>query len=106
MFLFLLFSLLFFIVIFMFSVIAGLQCSASFLLYSQVTPSHIPMYILFSHTIMLHPKGLDVGPSAVQQDPLAYPFQRQEFVSVNLKSPVCPLPSLSPGQPQVCSPSP
>ena len=33
------------IMIFIFSIIAGLQCSVSFLLYSKVTQSHIPVYI-------------------------------------------------------------
>uniref|UniRef100_A0A8W4FNZ0 Uncharacterized protein n=1 Tax=Sus scrofa TaxID=9823 RepID=A0A8W4FNZ0_PIG len=45
-----------FIMIFIFSIIAGLQCSANFLLYSKVTQSHIHAYVLFSHIIMLHHK--------------------------------------------------
>ena len=36
-----------------FSIIAGLQCSVNFLLYSKVTRSHIHIHILFSHIIML-----------------------------------------------------
>ena len=39
-----------------FSIIAALQCSVSFLLYSKLTQSHIQVYILFSHIIMLHCK--------------------------------------------------
>ena len=35
-----------FIMIF-FAIIAGLQCSVNFLLYSKVTQSHIHVYILF-----------------------------------------------------------
>ena len=42
--------------IFIFSIIAGLQCSVNFLLYSKVTQSHIHVYILFSHIIVLHYK--------------------------------------------------
>ena len=42
--------------IFIFSIIAGLQCSVNFLLYSKVTQLHIHAYILFSHIIMLHHK--------------------------------------------------
>ena len=61
---------------------AGLQCSVNFLLHSKVTQSHIHVYILFSHIIMLHHKRLDIVPSAVQQDLIAYPFQRQQFASI------------------------
>ena len=43
--------------IFIFSVVAGLQCSVNFLLYSKVAQLHIHVYILFSHVIMLHHKG-------------------------------------------------
>ena len=62
---------------FIFSIIAGLQCSVNFLQNSKVTQSHMHVYIPFSHIIMLHPKGLDIVPRAVQQDLIAYPFQRQ-----------------------------
>ena len=40
--------------IFIFSIVAGLQCSVNFLLYSKVTQAHIHVYILFSYIIMLH----------------------------------------------------
>ena len=40
---------LFFYNFFIFSIITGLQCSFSFLLYSKVTQSHIHVYIFFSH---------------------------------------------------------
>ena len=33
----------FLLIIFIFSIILGLQCSVNFLLYSKVTQSHIPM---------------------------------------------------------------
>ena len=66
-----------FIMIFVFSIIAGLQCSDNFLLYSILTQLHILVYILFSHIIMLHHKGLDIVPSATQQDLIANPFQSQ-----------------------------
>ena len=50
-----------------------------FLLYSKVTQSHIHMYILFLtlSSIMLHNKGPVIVPNAIQQDLIAYPFQRQ-----------------------------
>ena len=35
-------------------IIADLQCSVSFLLYSMVTQLHMQVYNLFSHIIMLH----------------------------------------------------
>lgn len=60
-----------------FSIIAGLQCSVNFPLYSKVTQSHIHVRILLSHIIMLHQKRPDIVPSATQQDLIAYPFQRQ-----------------------------
>ena len=62
---------------FIFSFIAGLQCSANFLLYSMVTQLHTHVYILFSHIIMLHHKWLDIVSSATQQDLIANPFQRE-----------------------------
>ena len=71
--------------IFVFSIIAGLQCYVNFLLYSKVTQSDIHVYILFSHIIMLHRKWLDVVPSATQQDLIANPFQRQQSASINPK---------------------
>ena len=46
----------FFIEIFIFSIIADLQCSVNFLLHSKVTQSHVHVYILFSYIIMLHHK--------------------------------------------------
>jgi len=54
-----------------FPIIAGLQCSVDFLQYSKVTQSHIHVYILFSHIIMLHHKRLDIVLSATQQDLIA-----------------------------------
>ena len=81
---------------FIFPIIAGLQCSVSFLLYSMVAQLHIHVYILFSHIIMLHHKWLDIVPRATQQDLIAYPFQRQESASINPKFPMHPAPSPSP----------
>ena len=63
--------------IFNFSIIADLQCSVNFLLHSKMTQSYIHVYILFSHVIMLHHKWPDIVPGAIQQDPIAYPFQKQ-----------------------------
>ena len=37
----------FFLMIFIFSIIVGIQCSINFLLYSKVTQSHMHLYILF-----------------------------------------------------------
>ena len=73
------FILKFLKMIFVFSIIACLQCSVNFLLYSKVAQSYIHIYILFLtlSAIMLHHKWLDIVPSAVQQDFMAYPFQRQ-----------------------------
>jgi len=55
--------------IFIFSIIAGLQCSVNFLLYSKVTQSHVHIYILFLtlSSIMLYHQWLDIAPSAIQQ---------------------------------------
>ena len=52
------FRCLFLINAFCFSIIAGLQCSVSFRLYSKVTQSHIHIYILFLplSSIMLYHK--------------------------------------------------
>ena len=55
--------------IFIFSIIAGLQCSVSFLQYGKEIQSHIHVYIFFLtlSSIMLHHKWLDKFPSALQQ---------------------------------------
>ena len=66
-----------FFMIFILSTIADLQYSVNFPLHSKVTQSHIHVYILFSHIIMLHHKWLDIVPSAIQQDLIAYPLQMQ-----------------------------
>ena len=51
-------SSFYFLMIFIFSIIVGLQCSVSFLQYSKVTQSYIHIYILFLtlSSIMLHHK--------------------------------------------------
>ena len=82
--------------IFIFSIIASLQCSVNFLLYSKVTQLHMHVYLLFSHITMLHHKWLDIVPSALWQDLIAYPLQRQQFASMNPRLPVHPTPSPSP----------
>ena len=67
----------FLVMISIFSIIAELQCPVNFLLYNKVTQLYIHVYILFSHIIMLHHKWLDIVPSAIEKDLIAYPFQRQ-----------------------------
>ena len=52
---------------------------------------------------MLHHNWPDIVPSDIQQDPIAYPFQRLQFATINPQFPVPPTPSW---QPEVCSPSP
>ena len=47
-----------------FSIVYGLQSYFNLLLYNKVTQSHIHIYILFSHIIMLSHKWLDIVPSA------------------------------------------
>ena len=58
--------------VFIFSIIAGLQCSINFLLYIKVTQLHIHVYIHFYHIIMLHHKWLDVVLSAMQDNFSSY----------------------------------
>ena len=82
--------------IFIFSMVAGLLCSVDFLLYSKVTQSPIHVYIPFSHIITLNHMWLYIVPSTIQQDLIAYPFQRQQFVSINPNFPVHPIPFPSP----------
>ena len=86
--------------IFIFSSIVSLQCSVNFLPNRQVTQPHTHTYThTHTHTlfltfssIMLHHKCLDIVPSAIQQDLTAYPFQRQQFASMNPRFPVHPTP--------------
>ena len=68
--------------------------------------TNIHVYIIFSHIITLHHMWLDIVPSAIHQDLIAYPFQRQEFASTNTKFPVYPTPSPTPLATQVYSLSP
>ena len=63
--------------IFIFSIVAGLQCPVNFLLYSKVSQLHIYVYTLFYYIIRLHHKWLDIVPSATQQNLTANPLQRQ-----------------------------
>ena len=66
-----------FLMIFIFSITAGLRCCVNFLLFHKVTRSHIHINIPFSHIIMVQYKWLDTVPSAAHQDLIAYPFQKQ-----------------------------
>ena len=61
--------------IFIFSIIAGLECSINFLTVQQGDPVTNTCIHFFSQIIMLHHKWLDIFPSAIQQDLIAYPFQ-------------------------------
>ena len=71
--------------------------------YSKKTPSYIHIYIyiciyilfLTLSSIMLHHTWLDIVPSAIQQDLITYPFQRQWFASINPRFPILPTPSHS-----------
>ena len=74
-----------------------------FLLWSMVTQLHQHVYILFFSHYVSHHKWIDRVPSATQQDPIANPSWRQQFVSIYLKLLFPPLP---PWQPQIYSPSP
>ena len=60
--------------IFIFSVIPGLQCFVNFLLYSKVTQSHVHVHILFLmlSSIMLRHKWLDIVPRAIQRISLLF----------------------------------
>ena len=49
-----LFSSFFKILIFIFSIIADLQCSINFLLHGKATQLHIHIYTLFSHIMIQH----------------------------------------------------
>ena len=67
--------MLLFLMIFIFAIIAGLQHSIFYC--TAKRPSHTHS---FSHMILHHAPSqvLDVVSSAVQQDLIAYPFQRQQ----------------------------
>ena len=86
-------QLFFNFIMIIFSIITGSQCSCNFLLYTKLTQSHIHVYILFTYIIMLHHMWLDIVPSAIQNDLMAYPFQTQEFASINTKFPIHATPS-------------
>jgi len=70
-------SIFFFNDFYFFSIMPGLQCFVSFLLYSIVTQLHTHVCIIFSHIIMLHHKWPDIVPSAAQQYLIANPLQMQ-----------------------------
>ena len=91
----------------LFSIIAGLQCSVNFLLYSKMTQSHIHIYVLFlTSSIMLHHKWLDIVPSAIQQDSLPIHSEGNSLHLLTPDSQSIPLPPPLPWQPQVSFPSP
>ena len=97
--------------IFVFSIIVGLQCSVNFSTVQQSDPvAHTQTHVYthsFSHVILHHaPSQVTRVPSAIQQDLIVYPFQMQHCASVNPRFPVHPTPSPPPWQPQVSSPSP
>ena len=54
------------------------QCFVNFCCTAK-WPSHTPIYILFFSlsSIMFHHKWSDIMPGAIQQNPIAYPFQMQ-----------------------------
>ena len=84
--------------IFIFSIIVGVQCSVNFLLYGKETQSHTHTFFFFTlSSVKLHHKWLDIVPSAIQQDLIAYPFQRQWSASINPHFPVHPTPLSSLG---------
>ena len=60
--------------------------------------THTCVYILFLtlSSIKLHHKWPEIVPSATQQDLMAFPFQWQEFASINSRFPVQPPPSPPP----------
>ena len=91
--------------IFIFSIIAGLQCSVHFLLYNKVTQSHIHIYILFLtfSSIRLHHKWLDIVPSRIS---LLIHSKGNSLYLFTPDSQFIPLPPLPPWQPQLCSPCP
>ena len=79
--------------IFIFSILAGLQCCQFSTVHQSDPATHIYTHS-FSHIIsfiMLHHKWLDIVPSAIQQDLIAYPLQMQEFASINPGFPVHPI---------------
>ena len=70
------FVLFSFITIFIFFIIAGLQCSVSFLPYSKVTQLHIHVYILFFshyHALALPFKAQPASPSSPAWEGLNWP---------------------------------
>ena len=87
---------LFFIYNFYFFPLQLVYSVLSIFYYSVVIQSHIHVYILFSHIILLQHKWLDIVPSATQQYIIANPFQRQESASINPKHPMHSTPSPSP----------
>ena len=72
----------FFKMIFIFSIIVGLQCSINFLLYSKVTQLHTHTYLLFLtlSSIMLHHSWLDIVPMWSDFLSFNYSFQITGFL--------------------------
>ena len=73
-----------------FSIIVGLQCSVNFYCTAKWSVKHIYTFFFLhyppSYFIML----LDIVPSAIEQDLIAYPLQTQEFASIKPRLPVHP----------------
>jgi len=67
---------------------------------------HIYIVFLTLFSIMFNRKWLDIVSCAIQQDFIAYPFQRQEFASINHRFPLHPTPFPSLLATTVCFPSP
>ena len=84
----------FLLVIFIFSIIVGIQCSVDFYCTAK-WPSHtyicIILFLILS-SIMFHHKWLDRVPCAVQQDLIAYPLQCNSLHLLTPDSQSTPLP--------------
>ena len=91
----------FFIVISIFSIIAGLQGSVHCLLHSKVTQSHRHVYVLLSHMIIAPSQVTRRSSQGYTQDPIANPLQRQRSASTNPNAQSLPLPPPPSRQPQV-----
>ena len=87
--------------IFIFSILVGLPCSANVLLYSKVTQSHMYtcIYIFLFLTlssIMLRHEWLDHSPQCYTAGSHCPSIPKQYFASVNPRLPVHPTPFPSP----------
>ena len=93
--------------IFIFSIIAGLQCSFHFSTVQQRDPVTHTYIHFFSHLLLPHaPSCLDIVPSAVQQNLIVHHSKGDSLHLLTPDSQSIPLPPPPPWQPQVCSLSP